>query len=206
MSKNKYFIEKFDKEIDKNKIYSNVLKKVEAKPIYKFKYVYQVAMVCIFLIILNIFINYNNRLDININNINNLRQSNNNSYGVNLATKSLNMNDSIRNNDLLEKYNLDKIYNIFDTNTDKIHDYVYIFTNENKKLVISYSYISTPCSEYILDENVEKSYIDKKEILLYKSENNYFATFNHNNVYYYLNSVNIEQNEFIDFIKSIINN
>ena len=206
MSKNKYFIEKFDKEIDKNKIYSNVLKKVEAKPIYKFKYVYQVAMVCIFLIILNNFINYNNKLDININNINNLKQSNNNSYGVNLATKSLNMDDSIRNNDLLEKYNLDKIYNIFDTNTDKIHDYVYIFTNENKKLVISYSYISTPYSEYILDENVEKSYIDKKEILLYKSENNYFATFNHNNVYYYLNSVNIEQNEFIDFIKSIINN
>lgn len=206
MSKNKYFIEKFDKELDKNKIYSNVLKKVEAKPIYKFKYVYQVSMVCIFLIMLNIFINYNNRLDININNINNLRQSNNNSYGVNLATKSLNMDDSIRNNDLLEKYNLDKIYNIFDTNTDKIHDYVYIFTNENKKLVISYSYISTPYSEYILDENVEKSYIDKKEILLYKSENNYFATFNHNNVYYYLNSVNIEQNEFIDFIKSIINN
>ena len=206
MSKNKYFIEKFDKEIDKNKIYSNVLKKVEAKPIYKFKYVYQVAMLCIFLIILNIFINYNNRLDININNINNLKQNNNNSYGVNLATKSLNMDDSIRNNDLLEKYNLDKIYNIFDTNTDKIHDYVYIFTNENKKLVISYSYISTPYSEYILDENVEKSYIDKKEILLYKSENNYFATFNHNNVYYYLNSVNIEQNEFIDFIKSIINN
>lgn len=206
MSKNKYFIEKFDKELDKNKIYSNVLKKVEAKPIYKFKYVYQVAMVCIFLIILNIFINYNNRLDININNINNLKQNNNNSYGVNLSTKSLNMDDSIRNNDLLEKYNLDKIYNIFDTNTDKIHDYVYIFTNENKKLVISYSYISTPYSEYILDENVEKSYINKKEILLYKSKNNYFATFNHNNVYYYLNSVNIEQNEFINFIKSIINN
>ena len=206
MSKNKYFIEKIDKEINKNKIYSNVLKKVEAKPICKFKYVYQVAMVCIFLIMLNIFINYNNKLDININNIDNLKKSNNNSYGVNLATKSLNMDDSIRNNDLLEKYNLDKIYNIFDTNTDKIHDYVYIFTNENKKLVISYSYISTPYSEYILDENVEKSYIDKKEILLYKSENNYFATFNHNNVYYYLNSVNIEQNEFIDFIKSIINN
>lgn len=81
-----------------------------------------------------------------------------------------------------------------------------IYSNEERSINISIARDHVPLRDYTFsDDNLKVSKINNIETKIIKYENYYLATFNYNNIYYDIETININMDKLVNIIKSIIN-
>lgn len=96
--------------------------------------------------------------------------------------------------------------NSMSKNYDNLINYSLIYNNEQKKqLIISFSKTNEPVRDYYFSsENSKVSKINNKEIFIYQYEKIYMTKFNYNNIYFDIETQNINEEEFLTIISSIV--
>lgn len=103
---------------------------------------------------------------------------------------------------------LDTIYIVYTKNEDTgqydiVHDIIQSYIGEDKAVNVTYSTISKP----IRDVNVvdgEASFIDGVEVMISKDNTTFIVELLYDDVYYDIESYNLELDEVLKIVKSII--
>lgn len=231
MSNKKIFKELYSKKINKDYNYQEILKKIENKNkkinIIKHMLIPATSM---FLVSLLIIININEKKsslteDIFSDEINN----NNNQSFTNEGVEENNINTSSNqvindiNYEKISKYNFVKELNIPNDLNDKKYQEVYIKdeyskdynlknhyqiyyqnTDDNRIINLTFSDNYKLINNYSDNEFKRKTLINNQEIIVYEDNQTYVTSFNCNDIYFYIETINITEKEFINLLKSII--
>lgn len=84
-----------------------------------------------------------------------------------------------------------------------LHNYEFIYTNNEKTITLSFSKDNKPLRDYTFS-NAKKSTINDTEIIIYKEENTHISIFTYDNINFDIETINLKEKELIDFLKSII--
>lgn len=92
-----------------------------------------------------------------------------------------------------------KVYNI-------LHDSVLEYQNEegNKEIKLSFSELEKPLRDYYFKENGKNSTIKNQELLIFNYKTHFMVTFQHDNLYFDIETTNITQEELVTLITSIL--
>ncbi|MBQ9071691.1 MAG: hypothetical protein IJY25_00845 [Bacilli bacterium] len=203
----------FDKNINKNDIYNNVLKK---KKINYWKY----SLIPISIILLFYFININKEnikiVDTNRNiiNINELSDVANTAYDINWSLVEMAREEffnefkwceNIKVPIYLNQLKFNKIYNYFD-NTKFTGDYLINYYNDDSsiEIFISPSSKTKPRCIQIIFEDLNESVINGISVKIVRYQENYIVLFTYNDFNFDIETFNINENELIELIESII--
>lgn len=231
MSNKKIFKELYSKKINKDYNYQEILKKIENKNkkinIIKHMLIPATSM---FLVLLLIIININEKKsslteDIfsdEINNNNNQSFTNEGAEENNINTSSNQVINDI-NYEKISKYNFVKELNIPNDLNDKKYQEVYIKdeyskdynlknhyqiyyqnTDDNRIINLTFSDNHKLINNYSDNEFKRKTLINNQEIIIYEDNQTYVTSFNCNDIYFYIETINITEKEFINLLKSII--
>ncbi len=88
-------------------------------------------------------------------------------------------------------------------NYDKLRQYTKAFTKGNKHIDINYFDLDKPVRDYLFEEG-KTSVINNLELTIYKYEELLFASFKYNNLFIDIETYNVSEKEFINLLKSII--
>ena len=199
----------FDKNINKNDIYNNVLKK---KKINYWKY----SLIPVSIIVLICFISLNDNKEILIKNnsdiiyINDIDIGNDSIYdiawnGIIVTKEDLSLKFSWIN----ELNNSALNYSSYiDLSDDSIETYLMLLSYNDINLEIFMSEVGDRkprCVSFLDEKNIKESIISGVTTKIYKSGNTYMAFFNIAGFNYDIEISNASEEEFIKLIKLIIN-
>ena len=229
MSNKKIFKELYSNKINKDNNYQEILNKIEnEKKLNKIMKTVFVPILSVSFASFLILININNKkTSLSEDSFNEV--INNNQIFTNEIQEEININTS--SNQVIKDTNYEEISNykfvkelsIPNDFSDKIYRKVYLNNNENNNynernyyqiyyknnksnrlIDVSFSDKYKLINNYSYDENVKKSKINNQEIIIYQNNQIYITSFNYDNVYFNIKTVNITENEFINLLKSII--
>lgn len=174
----------FDKKINKDEIYKNVLDK--SFKVKKINFLYVLAPICLVCLI------YFSSNKIIINDINLLNaRSINESYQVN--EKKLNYY-------ILENINIKNEFTL-EANYTSNEKNIVIYSNNNEYIKLIFS--KKNIIKELMTENDKISKINNKNINIYEYNNTFIALFVKENIYYNIET-NTNKNDFLSLIKSIV--
>lgn len=108
------------------------------------------------------------------------------------------------NNIEFKDYEITEFQKILDKNKHLIN-YKLELLNPVKSIIISFSKDNEPVRDYyLLSENNDKSIINNHEILIYQYEKKYIVEFINNNIYFDIETENIDKLQLIVLLNSII--
>ena len=92
------------------------------------------------------------------------------------------------------------------TSLSDILKYQLIYSNDkSQSIIISYSLDNYPVHDYIITYEYQKpSHINGFNLIIYSYQNKYLTSFKYQDIYYDIETENISENDFINFLKSII--
>ena len=110
-----------------------------------------------------------------------------------------------------EEYQLETSYNVYirsDRNIakyDLLHDYVFSYRKDsNNNIKIAFSELEEPLRDYFIDGGEKVSRIEDTELIISQWEQMYIVTFEHNNLYFDIETTGITENELVTLLESII--
>lgn len=218
----------FDKKINKDEIYKEVIKRVDGKREFKLGYIIKISVVPICAIIVMIVSLSmsptkspihkvsNNSAKSNIININNLDNINQSSYALDIALMGDITHPSYK--DLIQEfpwisnfkipynYNFSSIKHVYNYEGIYYKAYYLDYYNDNSSISIYFSDNSSrrPRCINVVEDSLEDSIIDEVSVKLIKYSNNYYAFFKVNELNFDIEIRNITEKEFINLIESII--
>ena len=132
----------------------------------------------------------------------------------NMNLTSLDSNIRVENNYMVETY--DELLNIVipdDLNKmngsaiflsdGTLNNYIVEYFNGDRRITIAYSESNTPIRDYFIDDG-KSSIIKNTNLVISKYNTIYIVTFKYNDIYFDIETSNIEENELIDLLESII--
>ena len=197
----------FNKYIKKEENLKKIKERMNKKDMKYLKY--SLIPICLILIISLFLIIYNNKPDIfddtkeiYINELDNMNLT------------SLDSNIRVENNYMVETY--DELLNIVipdDLNKmngsaiflsdGTLNNYIVEYFNGDRRITIAYSESNTPIRDYFIDDG-KSSIIKNTNLVISKYNTIYIVTFKYNDIYFDIETSNIEENELIDLLESII--
>ena len=197
----------FNKYINKDENLKKIKERMNKKDMKYLKY--SLIPICLILIISLFLIIYNNKPDIfddtkeiYINELDNMNLT------------SLDSNIRVENNYMVETY--DELLNIVipdDLNKmngsaiflsdGTLNNYIVEYFNGDRRITIAYSESNTPIRNYFIDDG-KSSIIKNTNLVISKYNTMYIVTFKYNDIYFDIETSNIEENELIDLLESII--
>lgn len=197
----------FNKYINKDENLKKIKERMNKKDMKYLKY--SLIPICLILIISLFLIIYNNKPDIfddtkeiYINELDNMNLT------------SLDSNIRVENNYMVETY--DELLNIVipdDLNKmngsaiflsdGTLNNYIVEYFNGDRRITIAYSESNTPIRDYFIDDG-KSSIIKNTNLVISKYNTIYIVTFKYNDIYFDIETSNIEENELIDLLESII--
>ena len=197
----------FNKYINKDENLKIIKERMNKKDMKYLKY--SLIPICLILIISLFLIIYNNKPDIfddtkeiYINELDNMNLT------------SLDSNIRVENNYMVETY--DELLNIVipdDLNKmngsaiflsdGTLNNYIVEYFNGDRRITIAYSESNTPIRDYFIDDG-KSSIIKNTNLVISKYNTIYIVTFKYNDIYFDIETSNIEENELIDLLESII--
>lgn len=197
----------FNKYINKDENLKKIKERMNKKDMKYLKY--SLIPICLILIISLFLIIYNNKPDIfddtkeiYINELDNMNLT------------SLDSNIRVENNYMVETY--DELLNIVipdDLNKmngsaiflsdGTLNNYIVEYFNGDRRITIAYSESNTPIRDYFIDDG-KSSIIKNTNLVISKYNTMYIVTFKYNDIYFDIETSNIEENELIDLLESII--
>ena len=211
----------FDKEFNKDNMYQNILNKLEKKEKQKRIKKYSFVSVSLIIILFCFFFTKNmfqkdvskvadeNKDEININEINqNIYDDISNADVYILDTYDSTISVEPLKLSIPTGLELDTIYIVYTKNEDTsqydiVHDIIQSYIGEDKAVNVTYSTISKP----IRDVNVvdgEASFIDGVEVMISKDNTTFIVELLYDDVYYDIESYNLELDEVLKIVKGII--
>ena len=197
----------FNKYINKDENLKKIKERMNKKDMKYLKY--SLIPICLILIISLFLIIYNNKpdifddtIEIYINELDNMNLT------------SLDSNIRVENNYMVETY--DELLNIVipdDLNKmngsaiflsdGTLNNYIVEYFNGDRRITIAYSESNTPIRDYFIDDG-KSSIIKNTNLVISKYNTMYIVTFKYNDIYFDIETSNIEENELIDLLESII--
>ena len=197
----------FNKYINKDENLKKIKERMNKKDMKYLKY--SLIPICLILIISLFLIIYNNKPDIfddtkeiYINELDNMNLT------------SLDSNIRVENNYMVETY--DELLNIVipdDLNKmngsaiflsdGTLNNYIVEYFNGDRRITIAYSESNTPIRDYFIDDG-KSSIVKNTNLVISKYNTMYIVTFKYNDIYFDIETSNIEENELIDLLESII--
>ena len=197
----------FNKYINKDDNLKKIKERMNKKDMKYLKY--SLIPICLILIISLFLIIYNNKPDIfddtkeiYINELDNMNLT------------SLDSNIRVENNYMVETY--DELLNIVipdDLNKmngsaiflsdGTLNNYIVEYFNGDRRITIAYSESNTPIRDYFIDDG-KSSIIKNTNLVISKYNTMYIVKFKYNDIYFDIETSNIEENELIDLLESII--
>ena len=197
----------FNKYINKDENLKKIKERMNKKDMKYLKY--SLIPICLILIISLFLIIFNNKPDIfddtkeiYINELDNMNLT------------SLDSNIRVENNYMVETY--DELLNIVipdDLNKmngsaiflsdGTLNNYIVEYFNGDRRITIAYSESNTPIRDYFIDDG-KSSIIKNTNLVISKYNTMYIVTFKYNDIYFDIETSNIEENELIDLLESII--
>ena len=229
MSNKKIFKEMYSSKINKNKNYQEILKKIDNQN--KRTFYYKKALIpitAILLIFTLIYINTDKKTNTLEDTIKDNKDYNtytsNNTNENNTLTKEITIEKvKIKENKLLKKYNYLKEINIPNDLNKKKYQNVYLKdtkknkyiilnnyeikyqnTSKERTIILSFSDKYIPLRTYYFVDNKKQYHINNQDITIYKSEYKYLTTFKYNNINFDIETNNINEEELLNLLKSII--
>ena len=200
----------FDKKINKDDIYNNVLKKVTKK---NFNYL-RLGIIPVTIVILICFISLNYKKvenikeGIDIIHINNIDNETDSLYDIIWNGFSVTKEElGLRFNWFNKLVNTDLDYSNYIKLTDIKETYLMILAYDNINLEIFISEIGEKkprCITFLDEKHISKSIINNQKVEIYKSKNTYIAFFELDGFNYDIELTNATQDEFIKLIKLIL--
>lgn len=200
----------FDKKINKDDIYNNVLKKVTKK---NFNYL-RLGIIPVTIVILICFISLNYKKvenikeGIDIIHINNIDNETDSLYDIIWNGFSVTKEElGLRFNWFNKLVNTDLDYSNYIKLTDIKETYLMILAYDNINLEIFISEIGEKkprCITFLDEKHISKSIINNQKVEIYKSRNTYIAFFELDGFNYDIELTNATQDEFIKLIKLIL--
>lgn len=219
-----------DKDINPNDYYDEIVKKIEKVKIMKRKnniWKLSIIPICIVLIICvsllsnkffnkRVLIESNNNLDnnININNIDgevstldiDIKTVDGNYFAIPIPYKE---NATIIYPKDLSKY---KSYIIFTRENKEsneyniLNSYILDYINDNDRMIrVAYSKDNKPIRDYYFNEKESKTtIINDIELQIYQYKSNYYVAFYYNDYNFDIETLNITEEELINFLQSIL--
>lgn len=84
-----------------------------------------------------------------------------------------------------------------------LNNYVIEYFNDDRKITIAYSKDKTPIRDYFIEDG-KSSIINNTNLVISKYNTMYIVTFKYNDIYFDIETSNIEENELIALLESII--
>lgn len=222
----------FENEFDIKKNYNQILNKIERKNYMKINKILQYSLVpiCLLLVVGSIIL-FNNKPNNILTTVNgngiiiNQRNYKENAYSLDADVKI------IKNDNILEMYLINNQFDVpnglaledsyciyvkdYDGNSKeeyaKIKEYTklsgcnLIYSNEGKKIKIALAKGHIPLRDYFFeDDSLKISKINNVEVTIVKYKNNYWATFNKNDIYYDIETKDVNINELVNLITPLI--
>lgn len=209
MSENKYFIKKVEEEFNINNTRNKIIRNLENKSkihYFNYKYSYAFVVLLLFVSVLGLFIYKDNDIDYSLK-INELSLLSTNDIFNKVTidnTMKLKFDDKevLRNLEMPKNLVLTNRYNVYYEN--ELYNNVSEYSNDNMMVQISYSTNKKIIKEYVLNTDVAFSYINNEKVKIYNYKNMYLVDFEHDNIYYYVMTKNINENELTILLRSII--
>ena len=227
MTNKKKLVDIINSDYDKKNNYDLIINKMN----YKNTYLYKLALIPICLIIIFLFTLSNNKTLDNKSNvfINDKSKTFQDETYLNLSNYSNYSNkDSLyiplfdfeKNLIIPEDFDNKEYKEVIYTNNTNTSSSSMDYIEDKNNKYYKFHYFNSKNKRYILivfsndESNIfnhsnrsiddKKSIINNEEIYIYKNENKYYTSFKYNDLYFYIQSIDINENEFIDLLKSII--
>lgn len=120
------------------------------------------------------------------------------------------ISDVVLPNDFMDEYDAHAIYTRQDKNSDEynvLQNYVVNYSDRqgSREIKIAFSKDNKPIRDYhFAEEGSKVSTIKNKELKIFKYEDLYFTEFNHNGINFDIETININEQELINLLLSII--
>lgn len=84
------------------------------------------------------------------------------------------------------------------------YNFTYLNTKNNRKIIVAFSKDYKPLRDYYFKDKTKTSIINNTEVIIIKYKYGYNATFTYNDINYDIETTDITEKEFIDFLTSLI--
>ena len=224
--------EKIRKNIKEEIAISNIRKEFGMKTNKNKKVIYVLSSICaVFILGIGIFVGVNKNLlpsntvdigktdandgvELNINKIKDMSMTSLDADVKTVEIESLPEEFTfIENLQIPEEYNFENGYTVYTReNTDTaeynvLHDYILNYRKDDlNDIKIAFSEIEEPIRDYFILEGEKISKIGDVELKISQWEDMYIVTFEHNNIYFDIETTGITENQLVDLLESIIDN
>ncbi len=200
-----------EEEIEKNKIYNDIMNKINKK-----NNIWKLSIVCVSLVIVCfIYIGKsNNKVSIFNKNTNLIEESTSRNeieevepFDRNLTIKKEdNIPYPYKDADVpTDLVNINK-YAIYSNDYDSlnVNNYIIEYINEDRYINVAYSKNDKPLRDYFIDGEGSSINIHNIKLNIYKKDIKYYVEFNYNSYNYNIETSNITLEELINFLNSIL--
>ncbi len=220
MSNKKYLLREINNDFDKEKNYEKIIKKINKKNnIVFFKYAIPVI---IFLLLIIPFFLSNKKMYVTDNSekndlikindktdswlVLNVSKTSSGLYDINIPyfefTKDIRIPNDFDNKDYKEMFYNDK--NTRDQNDNVYYKFHFFNTKNERYILIAFSEVKDNINMLKEEKNDKVSFINNKELFIYKSGNKYLTSFEYNDLFFYIETTSISEKELVDLLESII--
>lgn len=220
MSNKKYLLREINNDFDKEKNYEKIIKKINKKNnIVFFKYAIPVI---IFLLLIIPFFLSNKKMYVTDNSekndlikindktdswlVLNVSKTSSGQYDINIPyfefTKDIKIPNDFDNKDYKEMFYNDK--NTRDQNDNVYYKFHFFNTKNERYILIAFSEVKDYINMLKEEKNDKVSFINNKELFIYKSGNKYLTSFEYNDLFFYIETTSISEKELVDLLESII--
>ena len=84
------------------------------------------------------------------------------------------------------------------------YNFTYLNTKNNRKIIVAFSKDYIPLRDYYFKDKTKASIINNTEVIIIKYKYGYNATFTYNDINYDIETTDIIEKEFIDYLTSLI--
>lgn len=84
------------------------------------------------------------------------------------------------------------------------YNFTYLNTKNNRKIIVAFSKDYIPLRDYYFKDKTKASIINNTEVIIIKYKYGYNATFTYKDINYDIETTDITEKEFIDFLTSLI--
>lgn len=220
MSNKKYLLREINNDFDKEKNYEKIIKNINKKNnIVFFKYAIPVI---IFLLLIIPFFLSNKKMYVTDNSekndlikindktdswlVLNVSKTSSGLYDINIPyfefTKDIRIPNDFDNKDYKEMFYNDK--NTRDQNDNVYYKFHFFNTKNERYILIAFSEVKDNINMLKEEKNDKVSFINNKELFIYKSGNKYLTSFEYNDLFFYIETTSISEKELVDLLESII--
>lgn len=220
MSNKKYLLREINNDFDKEKNYEKIIKKINKKNnIVFFKYaipviIFLLLIIPFFLSNKKMYVTDNSEINdlIKINDktgswlVLNVSKTSSGQYDISIPyfefTKDIKIPNDFDNKDYKEIFYNDK--NTRDQNDNVYYKFHFFNTKNERYILIAFSEVKDNINMLKEEKNDKVSFINNKELFIYKSGNKYLTNFEYNDLFFYIETTSISEKELVDLLESII--